>query len=425
MASFNNVQDIHICGLCRMEFSDILDFLKHKKDSCYAGQETSLPQPVQLEVQEPSEATKEPQAPVVNSSLNHNQWTNGSLSNTSVQTVIGNQRDSLLFSTTAQPELHEKLILTNFPLNSKEEDTASSSIDHSSDGLKHYVHPSPSASHKLFEKSITKSLPHNLPLKNNLSFHSSQSILNQDSHADKISTDGVAVYIVSPKSFASSMKKTRDFENPPCNPISKLFEPSLHGNSHKIVLGSNDELLGLKRTVHSSSGKDIQHQVANQSLSPKNSACFYTEGSVPSGSDTSTPCPEDLEVGQISASVLGQQHPQVPQGLGRSFVTEKSGSSSKAGNSPSNSGNLPASYESGAACTSSNMEPAVVRCKTLVSYIRQNTASAPTIVGCSRQRIKSRVNAEKRERLQGLSDDVLASLHNAEVLIFSHIIDKI
>ena len=402
----NSAQDIHICGICRAEFSDILEFLKHKKDCFIGGLANVVPQSGQLKIQEAVETTPEVQIPVLNSSSNYNLWTSESLSN-NFQTFIGNHGESLSCSTTAQSDLHEKLILTNFAQYSSAEDTISLSVDHATDGLKYNAYPSPSsASQNFLQNAFTQSVPRSLP-KEETSF---QSGFRRQSHTDKISTDDIAVYIVSPKSFASSVIKPQVAQNLADNVIAKSHETSLHENISYTVANPNDELNGLKKAVYPM-GKSVPVQASL----PESSACIYTESSLLSSSATSTPCPEDLEVGQISASVLGQQPLEAPHNSGRTFVNDKSSLSTTTGDSPSNYANLQASVES-VKCMVAAVEPLQGHSKTLLSYIRQNTASAPTVVGSSRESIKRRVSLEKRERLQGLSDDLLASFNNAEVI---------
>ncbi|GFR94946.1 zinc finger protein 64 homolog [Elysia marginata] len=405
MASLNSAQDIHICGICRTEFSDIFQFLKHKKESCSGGLGNVISQSGQLKAQEPIKATNNLPIPMLRSLSNYNLWTSEITPSINFQ----NQEDSSAYNNKGQPELHEKLTFKNNVQSSNLEETVSFSADHGVEGIKNYAYSNPSSASQNHLESrpiISQSVPHSL-LKGETSFQ--YSLRQQDK---KVSTDDIAVYIVSPKSFASSVIKPKIFQNPAYrssyNVDARQYGSSFYEKDKYSVVDSKHEL-----NECSSVQRDSYHASTAQAILPENSACLYTENSLPSSSDTSTPCPEDLEVGQISASVLGQQPLQAPQNSGRTLISGKNGPV-KVGDSSLTSTSVILSGESGTASIATATKHYQPHDESVVSYIRQNTASAPTVVGSSRERIKRKLSVEKRERLQGLSDDLLASSYNAE-----------
>ncbi|GFO43500.1 Zinc finger protein 64 [Plakobranchus ocellatus] len=397
MAPEKNSQDIHICGSCRTEFSDILEFIQHKKNSCGSREINVHPQASQLTVQE----TAEEKTDTESSSATYTVKASDSLSS-NIPVAIGSHEEpeSLHHKTFFMSDSPENGVLTSEAINSTGDHTVYLPLEQLCKGDNSMVRYYP---YQSFSPGTQVSQNKNcLQLRQNKTSEEesmpSQPNSSQKGQADRFSTDGIAVYIVSPKSFASTAITPQETLHSNCHvQVSKASDMSVQRETTRTVVSMKNGLSGYEQAK-----KLCLKMECRPSCAQDSSRCIFPESGLASGSDNSTPCPEDLEVGQISASMLEQQAPRAPQGSGRTFPSGNSSSSAAAENSPNTSNQFPPYTDTGSACTVTVSLPAAHRAG--LSYIRQNTASAPTVVSFTDER-------EKRGRLQGLSDDLLENLN--------------
>lgn len=395
-------QDIHICGVCRAGFSHVWEFIKHKNEFCPVS--NVVPPSALSNIQSSQQAASDAQTPLLNVR------TNESLQNwqCSIQTVTGNQEDPSSYRDKEQLELQEQVqpIFTNIVPSSTIEHAVSLTSSHAAEGSSYFSYPKPncgSAHQNHPQNTSAHSLPSNLPKHDVILQH------NLKDQNKKVLSDNIAVYIVSPKSFASSVTKPKVFQDLKSGVAKNLHESGVFENDDFVTISSKDILVELKQRECISSETDSYQAPAVHVLMPDLTSGVYTDSSLPSGSDNSTPCPEDLEVGQISASVLRQSPQQAPQSSGEAFASDKNNSCVKFEVAPNhhNSSNLIVP------CTIASSQS---QSKSTVSYSRQTTVSAPTVVAPAMGKNERKISLEKRERLKGLSDDLLASFYQAEAV---------
>ncbi|KAH9502615.1 hypothetical protein Btru_073931 [Bulinus truncatus] len=317
------------------------------------------------------------------------------------------------------------------------ENTHTSSISAGSERslLTHYSAPYNVHPHNLTDSNnfITWQIKHDLKKEAVSNLHSSatNNMVYQDNAAEEIfalsprrtsgniSFDDIAVYVVSPKSFTSSGNEQCEFnirkncQSKINNEAAYLVQPAFSRSdtfTSKVSAANNSKATNSDEAVTASSNQlyntsvlHLQAPCSNASqisqLLPLSTSHpkYLIDSEITAASEGSTPCPEDLEVGQISAAMLGDRSQHCPK---RPKVETSKSENVSAGSSYSSS-------SSGWPGDSASFTKAFHdQCLNVPEYIRDNTASAPIMKNavCS----KRKISVEKRERLQGVSDDLLS-----------------
>ncbi|XP_059167833.1 uncharacterized protein LOC131949839 [Physella acuta] len=355
----DGILDVHICGACRLEFSDIFQFINHKKE-CYLSNMSSL-------------------QPSVNSLDPDKKMTQFSAAGARGQICYSNQSDvpSGKKSSVKQKSNRPRNVTTTLPLSSTPAGVSHSLLSLSS-------HSTTQPGHKKSSSRTQNNLTQITEPGNECLYKKRSSTR----HVKGISTDDIAVYVVSPNSFASSIKDECDRLDSQKHLCSRnLWSVSTvdHNSCTQDLYTSNlpkPQGSCIKTEDFTSHSQfDTNHSCGIDTPLSQHSdrvQIFTSDVDVTSDSHGSTPCPEDLEVGQISAAMLGRKiTPEMPRslmGLSQNVSTVSQASDSISHKVP--------------------------------DYIRENTASAPIMNVDAKTR--RRVSVEKRERLQGVSDDLLS-----------------
>ena len=407
-------EDIHICGRCRNEFRDIRLFLNHKKECEKLKPQCSINDAKMIQCQSNVSFAKpllacfpceEDNVFLVSKSSFYKQGVNnGDTANLeSRQNTTGN------FESVTS---HNKLSDLSVQIHS----------DDKGDTLNQYFSPLPctSTNSTKFLKALNyvvtsdnlptnkESIPQSLiksehlyPLQVNR-MEIETSLVNDNSNAldsltadlllskqkedhyeNKINETEIEVH------FVGKGCTTQNFEEVSLN--------SLDSSHFHIATKDNEKDIHFNNTLNNIESGQMQHNANVNS---------HGQQDIESYSDSSTPCPEDLEVGEISAAIAGQenQHSCLKSLLGMNKRLEK---------------NKPNVMIENLQCDSNisyvhcdNNEEGILKANPSYStYIRKNTASAPITKNKGRSVGKSSVkkSQEKRERLQGVSDDLLIS----------------
>ncbi|KAK0051444.1 zinc finger protein 64 isoforms 1 and 2 [Biomphalaria pfeifferi] len=401
------VQDIHICGGCRLEFSDILKFIAHKEQCSSSSrtprfnaqnllkgksqhfltqflQQHSTPIEVSQECEVGSKLQQ--QTECATPQFNYNSTISDGLLSTMVGPVLPHL--SVPFSSVdhnlVSNSNHKNLITWQVKERTKEDILT--------------LHSSVTRSENLQECSG----------ENNARMSPRRS-------AESISFEDIAVYVVSPKSFNASGKDrcVLDFKSNAQEKIGSgitfTIDPTLDQATGFNSLVSSDQNCTMSQVMV----KSVNHPYVNQTVQQEISCAtdpiglatlpmsainskYFLEMDLTTVSESSTPCPEDLEVGQISAAMLvgGSRH-------GSQRVISDS---SQIKNVSTDSSYI-VSGSGGSVDSVTVIKTSPGLGLTAQEYIRDKTASAPIIKDVCKTR---RISLEKRERLQGVSDDLMS-----------------
>lgn len=438
MACETCILDIHICGGCRSEFTDICKFIQHKKE-CYlsvtrcqrqlpelmpaAGQCIQHLHPDGLELQLPvSDFQSEPysQSSAASDHLESADQATEQVSLPCSQT----EADHLLPDCAAGRDQFSYALNSALVSEHKNLDTATAyTYPWSADPEAVDEPVSITAEHGVSENEIM--LVTDSVLRRKHPMKSESSVDDSRNHVD-IVADNIAVYVMSPKSFASSVRTRPKFSlDSRSKPLSEFSTGSLWTDSQSDSDQQNHVLDALAGVVTSSSTNskrslvsfDAGEQHQDLMFVPHDStgiqiagSCFYSDAELALGSNTSTPCPEDLEVGQISAAMFGKKNQpedfKMAFSVGPSHVINTTTELAQ-DHCRTSFQNSTSSISQSDLCDKMLMDDI----DGVQEYIRENTASAPIIKVKKSLDVlgRRRISLEKRERLQGVSDDLLSS----------------
>lgn len=445
MTSQDCILDIHICGACRSEFSDIYKFIQHKKD-CYLSSARSQGQVSELTNLAGQFLQHFHSSDALQLHLSGAEFQNETYPCISAQSGDNLENANLTGASSIQISLSSVLPTSEYSM----PDCVKKDYSHFSHALKSaavfehkslnvtapytYSWPAVSDSH---EETVSANVGNNvteneLALVTEVVPHVKESIKAENveesrSHVE-ISADNIAVYVMSPKSFASSVRTEQKFAHDAGNKsLSDFSTGSLWNDGHSQVDHCNHipdmfgsvatfSSIGSKKSCATFDGDEQQNDlmfiyqdnVGSNLLKSGTSSAFYNEAELTFASNNSTPCPEDLEVGQISAAMFGKKNQQedfklilnVSTGQTTTTVAESMQDAVK-------TSFLEATSVLSQADTYKIFNGDI---DSIHGYIRENTASAPIIKVKkeSSSSCKRRISIEKRERLQGISDDLLS-----------------
>ncbi|XP_005090389.1 uncharacterized protein LOC101850925 [Aplysia californica] len=454
--------DIHICGGCRSEFSDIEKFICHKRRCVLVRSGKVLPKTLQTPQSQGCSSVYSRSEQQLSSLSMHNDSLYVVAKSSSLELRAGDAEaihydsgqykiDTAFSEGDALKEISNQSSLPN--LSSAEWLRFSSSMPSASQNsqvLSHNVHAWPQKECSLPETM----LPHEHLYVSQVTPVAGEKIMADDTlsqsgkvvpgclHHSSEESQGTSskdhpdidVYVVDSQTFGTKSQSQQNVNvQTQCHEAehkrlpwpatsASTDEPGCTLESFSAMnykhLGYIDETPSVASAHHLAPNHEISNSLyideasdQTESISQEQvvnaNGLHVCEKDTGSYSDSSTPCPEDLEVGQISAAMAGQENQQhslkTLLGVNRQLKQKLP---------PCNPSEAEISGISFLPNSSISMDVNFhVPQSNLTCYIRENTASAPITKTDTQveSKTETKKTLEKRERLRGVSDDLLSS----------------